>query len=401
MKRLFSILNAVPENIPTSEYRYFRLLNTVYVLGGLCHLFWLVLFLLLGVTELGLFNILSTSCFLLAIYLNRRRQYFSSIVLANLEVIAHQILAVFLIGAASGFHFFLALAAMLPFLLPRGRLTLKLSLLMGNMLGFMFIMYYLPNVPLVHNLDSFTLDILGVSNIAITFLFLGIFGMYFARGIAETEEDLKLEREKSDRLLHNILPVSIANRLKDDRTIIADGFESVSVLFADIVGFTKLSERLTPEELVQQLNEVFSEFDRLAEKHGLEKIKTIGDAYMVSSGLPDNNPQHATDIANFALDVRAYMERRLKESNEKLHIRIGIHSGPAVAGVIGLKKFAYDVWGDTVNTASRMESHGKAEQIHVSEDFYRSLCDEFYFEKLAPMDVKGKGLMQTYYLINN
>ena len=206
------------------------------------------------------------------------------------------------------------------------------------------------------------------------------------------------EQEKSEKLLLNILPPSIAKRLKISSDCIADGFPEATVLFADIVGFTELSSRLSPQDLVARLNQIFSAFDTLAEKHGLEKIKTIGDAYMVVGGLPKPNKEHAISVAKFALEMRSELHRINESLGELFDIRIGINSGPVVAGVIGIKKFTYDLWGDTVNVASRMESHGKPGEIHVSESFYekvRSHCD---CEFRGTVMIKGKGEMNTYWL---
>ncbi len=206
------------------------------------------------------------------------------------------------------------------------------------------------------------------------------------------------EREVTDRLLGRIMPHSIADRLKKGENPIADYFDEVTVLFADIVDFTKLSAAVTPARLVESLNYIFSEFDKLAEAFQLEKIKTIGDAYMVVGGIPVSRADHAEAVARMALAMQAKMADFQTMSGHQLQIRIGIHSGPVIAGVIGANKFAYDLWGDTVNTASRMESHGAPDQIHCSEAVYRALYARFDFSARGPVVIKGKGQMSTYYL---
>ncbi|MEK8018973.1 MAG: adenylate/guanylate cyclase domain-containing protein [Candidatus Parabeggiatoa sp.] len=211
-------------------------------------------------------------------------------------------------------------------------------------------------------------------------------------------ELLQAEQEKSERLLLNVLPESIANRLKQQDQIIADHFTDVTVLFADIVGFTELSTRLSATQLVTLLNDIFSIFDKLIEKQGLEKIKTIGDAYMVVAGLPTPRTDHITSIADLALDMLQAIADFNGQQHDKLNIRIGIHTGPVVAGVIGLKKFSYDLWGDTVNTASRMESHGMTGRIQVTECVYHTLKDKYLLVKRGTIQVKGKGEMTTYFL---
>ena len=212
-------------------------------------------------------------------------------------------------------------------------------------------------------------------------------------------EDLKKEKEESERLLLNVLPHLIADRLRDNNErIIADSFENVTIIFADIVGFTELSGRNTPEKLVEMLDDIFSRFDHLAEKHGLEKIKTIGDAYMVVAGVPEKREDHMSAIIDMALEMLQEIAEVNKALKQNFQIRIGVHSGSAVAGVIGRKKFIYDIWGDTVNIASRMESHGIPGKIQVTETIYNELKDDYVFEYRGLIPVKGKGDMKTYLL---
>jgi class 3 adenylate cyclase len=211
--------------------------------------------------------------------------------------------------------------------------------------------------------------------------------------------EIDLERAKSEALLLNILPASIAARLKTDGGAIADAFADVTVLFADIVGFTQLAERLTPVEVVRRLSELFSAFDDLAEQLGVEKIKTIGDAYMATSGLSQGGGQGAHAMAEMALGMLNRVDEFSGRYSDPLSIRVGLNSGPVVAGVIGKKKFIYDVWGDAVNTASRMESHGTAGRVHVSDETRQRLEGEYLFEARGAIEVKGKGRMNTYYLM--
>jgi class 3 adenylate cyclase len=210
---------------------------------------------------------------------------------------------------------------------------------------------------------------------------------------------LEDEEAQVERLLLNVLPPSIAERLKYTPGSIADRFGSVTILFTDIVHFTELSSRVSAEELVALLNDVFSAFDELVEKHGLEKIKTIGDAYMAVAGVPTLRKDHAEAVADFALDMLEAMAGLNASRPEPLRLRVGMHTGPVVAGVIGTKKFAYDLWGDTVNTASRMESHGLPDAIQVTRATYERLRDNFELRRRGPIDVKGKGEMVTYMLI--
>jgi class 3 adenylate cyclase len=217
--------------------------------------------------------------------------------------------------------------------------------------------------------------------------------------VRQRTQELIAEKQTSERLLLNVLPGPIADRLKTGESLIVDRFDAVSVLFADIVGFTAVASRTSPEELVTMLNELFSTFDRLAEKHGLEKIKTIGDAYMVVAGIPQPVADHALAITHMGLDMLAGIADYSKRTGMNLTIRVGIHTGSVVAGVIGTKKFIYDLWGDTVNTASRMESTGVPGRIQVSEATYQVLKDLFEFEERGPIEVKGKGQMSVYLLV--
>ena len=206
-------------------------------------------------------------------------------------------------------------------------------------------------------------------------------------------------RQQSNDLLLNILPASIADRLKKDPTTIADRYEDVTVLFADIVDFTTMSSRADPVDVVQKLNDLFGDFDRLAAKYGLEKIKTIGDAYMVAGGLPEPLPNHCRAVTEFALEMLEVIEKHTSWTGEPMRIRIGINCGPVVAGVIGQQKFIYDLWGDTVNVASRMESNGLANEIQVTEAVRQRLDGRYEFEERDPFPIKGKGMMVTYLLV--
>ena len=237
----------------------------------------------------------------------------------------------------------------------------------------------------------FTLNIVGPS--------LTTFGLleHFVRSRDRAHRLLAAEQERSETLLLSIFPRAIAERLKGSREVIAERSDEVSVLFADLAGFTPATERLSAEDVVVLLNDIFTAFDDLVEEHGLEKIKTIGDGYLVAAGIPTPRADHAPAAARLALAMRA----RLTDlpAARDLRIRVGIDSGPVVAGVIGRTKFGYDLWGDTVNTASRMESHAPPGAIQVTERTYRLLADDFELERRTGVPVKGKGEMTTYILL--
>ncbi len=212
-------------------------------------------------------------------------------------------------------------------------------------------------------------------------------------------ETTKFQKEQIEDLLLNILPKPIADRLQDGQSTIADSFSDVSVLFADLVGFTNFASDKTATETVKVLNQIFSQFDQLSLQHGLEKIKTIGDAYMVVGGLPEPQENHAETIAQMALDMQAAVTHFNAKNNHSFSLRIGINIGGVVAGVIGLTKFSYDLWGDTVNVAHRMESNGIPGKIQVTAAVYERLKDKFAFTMRGAIEIKGKGEMIVYLLL--
>lgn len=225
--------------------------------------------------------------------------------------------------------------------------------------------------------------------------------LYALREAARAEAAAEREHERSEALLVNILPATIAGRLKGRKeAVIADKYEEASILFADMVGFTARASDTAPDELVRFLNQVFTDFDRLVERHGLEKIKTTGDAYMVVSGVPLPRPDHAEALAQLALEIRDAAQDLRDPHGRSVPIRIGISSGPVVAGVVGTRKFFYDVWGDAVNVASRMETTGSVGKVQVSQETYERLKDDFVLEACGEIDVRGKGKMRTWFLVD-
>ena len=248
------------------------------------------------------------------------------------------------------------------------------------------------NLPVWFTSTMLALNVIGAGSIAFTLL------ASFANQRDAALRALRAEQEKAEALLVNVLPGSIAQRLKGATRSIADAFESASILFADVVDFTPLARRLAPAEVVGVLDQLFSHFDVLVERHGLEKIKTIGDCYMAASGVPDPSSDHARKAALLALDMRDAVATSAI-GRLGLQMRIGINSGPVVAGVIGTKRFLYDLWGDAVNTASRMEEHGTPGDIQITRATYELLKDEFVCTPRGTIEVKGQGPMETWYLV--
>jgi guanylate cyclase len=261
-----------------------------------------------------------------------------------------------------------------------------------------------------NNLPTWLINVYFVMNIGAIATLTFVLFFYFISQKNEALRLLHLEQERTDALLLNVLPKQIAAILKHENRLIADHFDTTSILFADVVGFTPLSAELAPAEMVELLNEVFSYFDSLVEKYGLEKIRTIGDNYMVGSGVPNPRPDHAHALVHMALEMLAYTNPEGQEyeddgsngsdsARSRLQFRIGINSGPVVAGVIGRQKFHYDLWGDPVNVASRMESHGTPGKIQITRETYELIKDDFICSSRGTVYVKGKGEMETWYVI--
>lgn len=385
--------------IEPRHYRVWMMLSVCTVSAIVVHLLYTALFALLGVHQMVLANLLSLPLYVLAWALTRRGRYLSTVLVAMAELLYHQTLAVHYLGWDAGLQYFLLVLPPIIFSLPAGRNLLKAALVLGASLGFLALLIALADATPVHAIDPRALSVLNVVSVVTVFGLLGFFAGSNTSATESAERRLREEYQRAETLLHNILPVPIAERLKRSHGVIADGFPDASVLFADIVGFTDLSACRSPEALVAMLNDLFSGFDGLVERHGLEKIKTIGDAYMVAAGIPAPIADHATVLADLALDMQAMIARKNRELETPLQMRIGIHSGPVVAGVIGRTKFIYDLWGDTVNVAARMESHGVIGQIQVTSATHAKLERSYQFESRGAIEVKGKGPMEVFLLL--
>ena len=258
--------------------------------------------------------------------------------------------------------------------------------------GFVDPLFFPEGITLARSLSQFAFSL-----VVVTLLIYWVL-VYFVRQKNRAYELLRVEQEKSDRLLLNVLPKDIAVILKSGKETIAERYESASILFADIVGFTPLSAEMDAEEMVNLLNEVFSHFDTLVREHEVEKLRTMGDSYMVVSGAPRRRKDHAQAIASLALEMRAFIENLPAQNGKQVNFRIGINSGPIIAGVIGKQKFHYDVWGDVVNVASRMETYGLPGMIQIGKGTFDLIKDEFECELRGAIEIKGKGKMETWFL---
>lgn len=371
-----------------------------FPLGLGFHVFATATFLYLGAMPLVYFNIFSVLAFSLAIYLIiwKDRLKFAYVLAAFFEMPLHAALATLTFGLESLFLIWLFIPALIVFWLPftwHARIVFSVAtalfLVLIAVLGAVTAPWH--QIPLGWMTFFVIFNALGA---------ISTLGVLFAlnhRITTKAEAALEKEYARSESLLYNLLPEDIAARLKvePDQTI-ADSLPKVAILFADIVDFTPRAATLLPEEVVGFLNKIFRAFDELAEKHGLEKIKTIGDAYMVAAGMPNpcGDPVHR--VAEMALDMQQTVEKMDPEFPEGLQVRIGLHAGPAVAGVIGNRKLFYDVWGETVNTASRMESHGEPGRIQVTTAAKEELEDAYEFEPRGAVEVKGIGAVETWWL---
>jgi len=383
-----------------SEARYVVLTNIVAWLGIAFTLGFAPILLLSGSLLYPVLQFAYALVYLPTLYLNHRHHYVAAttwLLLGSHLAVVSQVLVE---GSGFSVYLFFMLHAVLPFLLyaPRHEAAMwALSALAGiDLVAVIVLGDRRPQLGPAITADR--LAILQPVLVGGLFATLAACAYYARRATLIAEDALDRAHQRSEELLLNILPPTIAGRLKQRGGTIADGFGDVTVLFADIVGFTKMSARMQPDRVVAMLNELFCHFDDLAGHLGLEKIKTIGDCYMVAGGLPEPRKDHAEAIAEMAISMLAFVHKYGEKLGEPLDVRIGVHSGPVVAGVIGKRKFIYDMWGDTVNTASRMESHGVPGTVQVSGDTRRLLDGKYKFACRGTIEVKGKGAMETWLL---
>lgn len=328
----------------------------------------------------------------------RSRRYTASDVILALSCLAVVTCNALHFGRESWNHLFLLAAILIGFTYLSSKALAAVNTLLGlGLFVFVELWFGLGNQSMLGSaVPAEVLELFRVGsiyNLVILTTGLAISGR---RINLKTQDALEKEQARSEALLRNILPGSIADRLKEGPRVIAERFENVSILFADLVGFTPLSRTMPPEEIVGMLNQVFTGFDRKAQELGLEKIKTIGDAYMLASGVPDPRPDNAAACLEMAAAMLEHM-KEVRRAWPGLELRIGVHSGPVVAGVIGESKFSYDIWGETVNLASRMESHGVPGRIHASDDFVAALGGSGNFEERGVVEVKGHGPVRTWF----
>lgn len=391
----------VTEKLPEGEIRYIRALNgMVLIVTGLLWLQLPFVIELLPDTRYILASFLIWPIFWqLVPFLNQRGYYtaarlfycFSSLLLIAINAVQ--------LGPDTENHLFMVALVISAFIIfpPRDFRWLTLVVVISTAALVCLEWFYGVYGGLIEFPPEFV-TMTRWSSMSAMFLIVLAITAYHYRVVSEAERKLEIEHQRSERLLLNILPAPIAVRLKENEAPIADKIEDATILFADLIGFTEMADRLPHERVVEILDQLFTEFDRMCGRYGLEKIKTIGDAYMVAGGIPQARDGHHLAVASFSLEMLDYVRSSPIPEAPELGIRIGIHSGPVVAGVICETKFAYDVWGDTVNTASRMESNGLPNKIQVSTAFYNRTRTMFEYTSRGHQPFKGKGMLETYVL---
>jgi adenylate cyclase len=390
------------EGMSTSEQRYIKTTNGLVVF--VTFLLWLqfpFIIELLPATKYIFISFLSW-IFLVALipFLNHKGHYTTARLIYCIFTLLTIFFTALQLGPETANHLFMA-AAILGFfvIFPKNQKKYLSAMIVLAMVGFVVLeWYFIVKGGGILDLPPefiFTAKLSSMS--AFMFIILAITAYHYNL-VNQAEANLEIEHQRSENLLLNILPEHIATRLKNNEEQIADQVEDAGVLFADIVGFTELSEKVHHTQLVFILDRLFTDFDHIVSKYGMEKIKMIGDAYMVGSGLHHNDEDHHMKMGECALAIAESIKNHGILEAPDLGVRIGIHCGPVVAGVICKQKFAYDLWGDTVNTASRMESHGLKNQIQVSEEFYEKTKNYFHYEKRGTIEVKGKGAMVVFLL---
>lgn len=387
-----------PETLPRDQLKLFTSRLMTIVAAGLVHVALAIFFAVFDEPWLVAVNLVSMVWFVGAVAVARSGRHRLGVLLGFVEVIVHVPVMTVLLGLNAGYLAYnLAIGIVAMVLFPASQRWIRVVLVVIAMVSGALLTAAMSATPPLVTFPR--IQLLGYLNVGGTVLALFFIMSTVAAAGDRAEARLERERRRSEQLLLNILPSPIAERLKQHPGTIADAFQSVTVLFADVVGFTKLAAGVESTEVVEILNEVFSDFDRLVERHGLEKIKTIGDGYMVVGGLPEPHKNHAAASASLAIDMHDAIVAYSKRTGHALRIRVGLHSGPVVAGVIGVNKFAYDIWGDTVNTASRMESLGRAGQTQVTDATRELLPEGFVLEERGTIEVKGKGQMHTWFLL--
>lgn len=391
----------IDKSTDTSSARYITLTNILVVLSSIITLAFVPLWMVLLPQIKAILPIFVLAGFanLLVLALNHNRQFLFGRIFYGLLYLIFFIVLILIFGPDSHIQFIMLVATQIAFFIyppSEKHYMYAMHALWYSSLAFLMI-WQTSHPPFLDQAVEVT-SVIGLSSSLGAMALMFGTAFYIHAIINYTEGKLAKEHEKSESLLLNILPKVIARQLKGTKTLIADHQDNVTVLFADIVNFTQSVKNLHPDDLIAMLDEIFGEFDLIVGRHQVEKIKTIGDEYMAAAGVPEAREDHCELVAEVALEMMAAMKDVFSHKYKELDLRIGIHTGPVVAGVIGRKKFIYDLWGDTVNIASRMESHGLKGKIQVTREVRERLRSGYLFEYRGEIDIKGKGMMPAYFL---
>ncbi len=400
-KRLIVVLFQPPVRMEQVEKKDFLVALMGVYLALILHATWLCIFWAENVQPLVFINVFSVLIFAMNILLLLKWGHTRTVmIISALEVMVHQYFAVYYLGWDLGFQYYLLAVVSYIFMSKFRSAVVPALVTLGCLFSFIIIYFGIAQVQNrpIYVFSNTLENFFFISNAFFIFLLIAIFAYVYSSTTREAERLLQLEYRKSNSLLLNILPATIADQLKQGNELIADYHENTSVLFADMVGFTQFSRTLNPRELVSHLNAYFTRFDQLVEKYNVEKIKTIGDAYMVVAGAPEANVDHADALVDLAIEMVEVTKRISNRLKAKVEIRIGINSGPIVAGVIGSKKYIYDIWGDTVNVASRMESHSLPGKIQITCATKELLKKDRRYTLREEVEFKSLGVLQSYFV---
>lgn len=380
-----------------SEKRYLRVTNLAALLGILFNMVWMVIALSISEVTSALWNATLTAMFLAVLILNQKGKRVAASTWLTISAYTAVLIFLYLSGYRSGITIVCILIIILPFMsFPRKARALAYGFSSLGCLTLITTVIFQSEL-FAHNetMDPYLSQVINTGMTALICLAL-IWSMSVL--IDKSEDSLIAEQKKSDDLLHNILPANIIKDLKESGKTIPKRHKNVTILFTDFEGFTQLVASISAITLVNELNDIFGRFDEIMEENGVEKIETIGDAYMAASGLKDDNTDHASSCINAAKDMLFYLKERNKSHEIKWKMRVGIHSGTIVAGVVGKKKFAYDLFGDTINTASRMESASETGKINLSSSTHELIKDRFQCIPRGKIFAKGKGELEMYFV---
>lgn len=447
--RIYRHFDTIPAVVKIENYRFYIISNIAYTLAWVIHAAWFGVFFYLGVYILMWVQVVSVGCHVLEIVLNRSGRHEPALIIGMLEVITHQVLATYLLGWGAGFQYIIMAIMLFPFLKHDSSWLVKIFLAIACLTSFLYLQIYVKNQPPVYSLSHTAETVFNYSNIVLCFMFMATWGSFLTIAVQRTEailternkalyaaekateqaemqrqldvkerdmeiyrlrnvelknsydeiarrnEMIEEEKRRSEALLLNILPEETAMELLREGFTRSRKYDLVTVMFTDFVGFTHIAESLKAEELVLRVDKYFRAFDDIILSHGVEKIKTIGDAYMCAGGLPTINKTNPVDVLRAAIDMMNFIE---EEHGHLFKIRVGLHTGPVVAGVVGKHKFQYDIWGDAVNIAARMEQNSIPGRINISGATFDLVKDYFNCEYRGKIAAKHKGDMEMYFV---